>query len=338
FINKFRNIVSVKFSMEENLKCEVCSSEYDVSNVIPKVLQCGHSFCLPCLTKIIQDTSICPKCRQSISGNADSFPTNYSVLGIVESYKSIRNLECHLVCSIDIMRNKYLRRKDLLINKRSEIGSSLEVIENGLAKLTELTDSDSAEIDTRKTKKILSKIGRGLQKIGRFCEISITGISISLGSFENPEKYLTEIYKRLQNDEKIYGVHQIEDRVKYGKVSAYDNKLVFHSLALTEAPPKSHLIWFEELKQCINSKNFYTFLKISCNEKNVTHMVITEMFDRHSCNQFIELCTGECGPSYKDSSYKMGCNYVHNYLQNVLHVKKCLENDCETKRVIEYNQ
>ncbi|RXG60918.1 E3 ubiquitin-protein ligase TRIM13 [Armadillidium vulgare] len=312
--------------MEENLTCEICSSEYDVSNVIPKVLQCGHSFCLPCLTKIIQDTSICPKCRQSISGYADSFPTNYSILGIVESYKSIRNLECHLVCSIDIMKNKYLRRKDLLTNKRSEIGSSLEVIENGLAKLNELTDSDSAEIDTRKTKKILTKLEEDYKKSEDFVRFNYwklrLSVSISLGSFENPEKYLTEIYKRLQNDEKIYGVHQIEDRVKYGKVSAYDNKLVFHSLALTEAPPKSHLIWFEELKQCINSKNFYTFLKISCNEKNVTHMVITEMFDRHSCNQFIKLCTGECGPSYKDSSYKMGCNNVGNYLQNVLHVEK----------------
>ncbi|RXG56334.1 hypothetical protein Avbf_16879 [Armadillidium vulgare] len=159
------------------------------------------------------------------------------------------------------MKNKYLRRKDLLTNKRSEIGSSLEVIENGLAKLNELTDSDSAEIDTRKTKKILTK--------------------------------LEEDYKKSED-------------------------------------------FFEELKQCINSKNFYTFLKISCNEKNVTHMVITEMFDRHSCNQFIKLCTGECGPSYKDSSYKMGCNNVGNYLQNVLHVEKCLENDCETKRVIEY--
>ncbi|RXG55385.1 hypothetical protein Avbf_14140 [Armadillidium vulgare] len=187
------------------------------------------------------------------------------------------------------MKNKYLRRKDLLTNKRSEIGSSLEVIENGLAKLNELTDSDSAEIDTRKTKKILTKLEEDYKKSEDFVRFNYwklrLSVSISLGSFENPEKYLTE---------------------------------------------------FEELKQCINSKNFYTFLKISCNEKNVTHMVITEMFDRHSCNQFIKLCTGECGPSYKDSSYKMGCNNVGNYLQNVLHVEKFLENDCETKRVIEY--
>ncbi|RXG70337.1 hypothetical protein Avbf_02197 [Armadillidium vulgare] len=96
------------------------------------------------------------------------------------------------------------------------------------------------------------------------------------------------------------------------------------------------------MKQCLNFKKFYTFIKICCNDKNVTPIVIIEMFDRYLCNQFIRLCTGECGPSYKGSSYKKGTD-KDNSLVSILRVEKFIENDCETKsgrlniNIVEYN-
>ncbi|RXG54963.1 hypothetical protein Avbf_15565 [Armadillidium vulgare] len=263
------------------------------------------------------------------------FPTNYSVLGIVDVYKSVKNLESHLACSLDVMKNKYIQRKDVLVKKKSRITSSLDIIENGLVQLNELTDSDSQEVDVRKAKKILLKLEDNFKKTEDFERINYwklrLSVSISLRCFETPEKYLTEIYKKSQSCDKVFSVLYAEDGLKYGSVSVCDNKLVFHSLSLAEVPEKSSFIWFDELKQCLASNNFYTFIKICCNEKEVTHM----MFDRHLCNQFIKLCTGECGPSYKGSFYKKGSN-KDDSLVNVLQVENFIENGCETKRQIEY--
>ncbi|RXG54021.1 hypothetical protein Avbf_08339 [Armadillidium vulgare] len=92
---------------------------------------------------------------------------------------------------------------------------------------------------------------------------------------------------------------------------------------------------FEDVKQCLNYKNFNTFINICCNDKNVTQMVIIEMFDRHFCNQFIKLCTGECGPSYK--GYFDSKDYLHDsHFDMVLCVKKLVEKEWDTNRFVEY--
>ncbi|RXG52483.1 hypothetical protein Avbf_16097 [Armadillidium vulgare] len=108
------------------------------------------------------------------------------------------------------------------------------------------------------------------------------------------------------------------------------------ALSLSKVPKDSSLIWFEDVKQCLNYKNFCTFIKISCNEKNVTPFVIIEMFDQCLCNKFIKLCTGECGPSYKGSIFEKGHNYKNafsNELPSVLYVKKYTENESEKMRL-----
>ncbi|RXG67661.1 hypothetical protein Avbf_16033 [Armadillidium vulgare] len=150
-----------------------------------------------------------------------------------------------------------------------------------------------------------------------------------------------QIYKRLQNGEKVFAVHKINEEFKYGEVSFFSNQLFFHSLSLSKVPKDSSLVWFEDVKQCLNYKNFCTFIKISCNEKNVTPFVIMEMFDQCLCNKFIKLCTGECGPSYKGSIFEKGHNYKNafsNELPSVLYVKKYTENESEKMRLMDYKQ
>ncbi|RXG67731.1 hypothetical protein Avbf_18814 [Armadillidium vulgare] len=68
-------------------------------------------------------------------------------------------------------------------------------------------------------------------------------MSFLLSTFEDSKEYLLEIYKRVQNGEKVFTVRKIEDEVKYGKVSKYENKLFFHSLSLSEVPTDSSLMW-----------------------------------------------------------------------------------------------
>ncbi|RXG51659.1 hypothetical protein Avbf_10349 [Armadillidium vulgare] len=160
-----------------------------------------------------------------------------------------------------------------------------------------------------------------------------SSISILLSSFEEDhEQFLLEIYKRLQNGEKVFAVHKINEEFKYGEVSFFSNQLFFHCLSLSKVPKDSSLVWFEDVKQCLNYKSFCTFIKIRCNEKNKR---LTNVL----CNKFIKLCTGECGPSYKGSLLKKGDNkrIKSSYdLTNVLSVEKWIENESEKMRLIDY--
>ncbi|RXG53529.1 hypothetical protein Avbf_16236 [Armadillidium vulgare] len=68
-------------------------------------------------------------------------------------------------------------------------------------------------------------------------------MSFLLSNFEDSKEYLLEIYKRLQNEEKVFAVHKINDYVKYGKIFMCGNQLFFYSLSLSEVPKNSSLIW-----------------------------------------------------------------------------------------------
>ena len=66
-------------------ECGVCYEVYEKKGAkCPKLLPCGHSLCLLCLSKTLKHGHIkCPFCRmalQILSGDARSFPTNERIL------------------------------------------------------------------------------------------------------------------------------------------------------------------------------------------------------------------------------------------------------------------
>ena len=66
-------------------ECGVCYEVYEKKGAkCPKLLPCGHSLCLLCLSKTLKHGHIkCPFCRmalQILSGDARSFPTNKRIL------------------------------------------------------------------------------------------------------------------------------------------------------------------------------------------------------------------------------------------------------------------
>ncbi|KAL7638416.1 UNVERIFIED_CONTAM: hypothetical protein RMT77_010986 [Armadillidium vulgare] len=323
--------------MEEIVTCSICTKVFDSLHLIPKMIECGHTFCSPCLTKLFQNNPSCPNCRAEIKGTESSLPINYIALKIVDIYKSKNWSESEMDITAEVTK-----RKDIILQKKAQMTSSIEVFDKCLEKLEKLTVSESERIGTVNVKRILNEVDEDLKKTDDVvrCDDLKKSMSFLLSNFEDSKEYLLEIYKRLQNEEKVFAVHKINDDVKYGKILLCGNQLFFYSLSLSEVPKDSLLIWFEDVKQCLNYKNFNTFINICCNEKNVTQILIIEMFDRHLCNQFIKLCTGECGPSYKGSSYSKDCIYDKEYRRNcfdmAVRVKKFVENECETNRLVEY--
>ncbi|RXG73247.1 39S ribosomal protein L41, mitochondrial [Armadillidium vulgare] len=235
----------------------------------------------------------------------------------VDIYKSKASSEKEIITSIEDMKKKCMKRKEIISEKKTQMTSSLEVLDKCLAQLEELTVSEAHKDDTENVRKFLQEMDEDLKKTDDDEIINLELVCII-------HYYLSQIYKRVQNEEKVFTVCKIEDEIKYGKVSKYENKLFFHSLSLSEVPTNSSLIWFEELKRCANVDNFYTFIEICCNKNNLTRMVLIKMFDKQLSHHFIRLCTGENGPSYKGASFRKAVD--SDNFKGILHVENFIEN------------
>ncbi|KAL7638461.1 UNVERIFIED_CONTAM: hypothetical protein RMT77_011031 [Armadillidium vulgare] len=231
--------------MEEIATCNICARQFDSLHLIPKMLECGHTFCSSCLTKLFRNNPSCPNCRAEIKINESSLPINYSVLKVAEIYKSKTWSEKEIISSIEDMKKKFKDRRDVILKKKDQMTSSLEVIDKCLAKLEELAVSESQRVDTVNVKRMLRELDEDFKKTDDVvtCDDAKSSVTILLSDFEDSEAYLTEIYKRVQNKENVFAVHKIIDEIKYGEISLFEYKLFFHSLTLSEVPKDSSLIW-----------------------------------------------------------------------------------------------
>ena len=61
-------------------ECAVCLDVMDD----PRVLPCGHSFCLMCLKQTTPKTTMCPLCQTEHQGFVDEFPKNFGLSSAIE--------------------------------------------------------------------------------------------------------------------------------------------------------------------------------------------------------------------------------------------------------------
>ncbi|RXG70881.1 hypothetical protein Avbf_06680 [Armadillidium vulgare] len=68
--NKLNETSKRNRRMEDLVSCNICAQVFDSLHFIPKMLiKCGHSFCSPCLTKLLQENPHCPNCRAESKRN-----------------------------------------------------------------------------------------------------------------------------------------------------------------------------------------------------------------------------------------------------------------------------
>ncbi|KAB7501753.1 Tripartite motif-containing 13, partial [Armadillidium nasatum] len=234
--------------MEEITTCDICTSEFNNFEKIPKILPCGHTFCFTCIRKITIGNPSCPKCRAEVKVSVNYLPTNQSILRSIDIYKSVKSSEKRISTSVKVLKRRCLGRLDSLNIKKTKVTSSIEVLEECLKKIQELPDpeTEAQNIDMEKAAEILKGVNKDFKKTDDddspfSCNLK-NKISLHLAAFEHSRKYLQEIYRKVVNEEDIFSAHQIGNDLRFGKISVKDNKLFFHSLTLCKVPEGSQLI------------------------------------------------------------------------------------------------
>ncbi|KAL7638334.1 UNVERIFIED_CONTAM: hypothetical protein RMT77_010904 [Armadillidium vulgare] len=320
--------------MEDVAFCGVCFQQFNHLITIPKILECGHTFCSPCLSRIFQGNAHCPNCRAKMAGAESTLTINYSILKVVDILK-YQNRSV----TDNATTNKLKEKRNIVARILTRMSSWVD-LEKYLARMEDLTlsEREAERVGEERVGKIIDEIIQEYKKTvhALFSRDIKSTVSILLQNFRTTRLYLTEILTRIQNGEKIFAVRKVEDKIKYGKVSNSQNKLFFHSLTLSEVPKDATLLWFDELKQCAHPKNFYTFLEITCNNYGLSIMVRMKMFDKQLSHHFIKFCTGEYGPCFKGVPFKKDEDTKEN-IEKIIRIEYSIVNNRKIKREIEYN-
>ncbi|XP_034255310.1 E3 ubiquitin-protein ligase TRIM32-like [Thrips palmi] len=64
------------------LECQVCFERYDADSRRPKIIPCGHTFCLSCLCA---SDNKCPNCRIAFRGSPMNLPDNFILLSATDN-------------------------------------------------------------------------------------------------------------------------------------------------------------------------------------------------------------------------------------------------------------
>lgn len=77
--------------LQRILECPMCLEFYDGNQRVPKLLQCQHTFCFPCISQLEKRHIItCPQCRQDQHcppGGAAKIANNFTMLALVEVHQ-----------------------------------------------------------------------------------------------------------------------------------------------------------------------------------------------------------------------------------------------------------
>lgn len=65
-----------------DIACPICFDTYNDKDKIPRILQCGHTFCQNCLMDLRTSNILtCPTCRKYFSPDVKQLIKNFTILG-----------------------------------------------------------------------------------------------------------------------------------------------------------------------------------------------------------------------------------------------------------------
>lgn len=106
------------------MECEICLNPWNIDNRIPKLLSCGHTFCLPCLKEILSKSSMqksifkCPSCKCEIES--------------ISTYKDLLNLQNNnaLLSFVNKIETPKLKTKTSAHSVSNQIKNNISYLNN----------------------------------------------------------------------------------------------------------------------------------------------------------------------------------------------------------------
>ncbi|KAL7630971.1 UNVERIFIED_CONTAM: hypothetical protein RMT77_018741 [Armadillidium vulgare] len=124
--------------MEDLVSCNICAQVFDSLHFIPKMLiKCGHTFCSPCLIKLLQENPRCPYCRIQLKEIESSFPVHYNTLQASDFYKFYCWEE-----KVEDTATEVAKRNYIILRRKTQM---TKILDKCLTKFEDLTVSQSEE-------------------------------------------------------------------------------------------------------------------------------------------------------------------------------------------------
>lgn len=132
--------------MEEEFDCSLCLEQYALPDREPKVLRCGHTFCLQCLNNLT--TPCCPLDRSRFRESVGELPRNHVLLSMIARFPTAKSTQRSLA-ELEAQREETDRQ---IATERQRIATTRQVLlDRRFALCTEVDEVQATTERLRRT-------------------------------------------------------------------------------------------------------------------------------------------------------------------------------------------
>ncbi|KAL7642828.1 UNVERIFIED_CONTAM: hypothetical protein RMT77_006116 [Armadillidium vulgare] len=269
--------------------CPICKAKFKSERSKPRVLGCGHTFCVTCISGFVEKLRKCFTCHKPIENLPSALPTNRAILNAEGVLDVVRFENGRLRMHIEDEQQQINKRLERM-NQLSETISTYEHV------------YDRLDYSGGQNSRTFTSSLENINLMRYSCLKPKITPHIVLGSFSSKEGFFRYIMVELYRKKSIYACKSEWNQVEiyWGKLSYKARQLCIHCFT-TERPPSSSLIvGFRDLEKCMNLDNFRTFIDIAAD-----HIVCKMLSASEISWSFVKSCTGEDGVSFKGSNVEI---------------------------------
>uniref|UniRef100_A0A1I7WY03 RING-type domain-containing protein n=1 Tax=Heterorhabditis bacteriophora TaxID=37862 RepID=A0A1I7WY03_HETBA len=176
--------------------CGICFQLYDETVRVPKILFCGHTYCLSCMNSLVHHNGpfpMCPVCRKITRQRVEKLPNNFQLL---REFKNVANEELNYNSNFHNNGDVYLKMHSTITVLREstflEILSRFELLstENS-SHLKEPRERDTTDHQQSSIEEILNQIDNEMDIIFSVIETQLDAMRIvDSPAFETNTRFL----------------------------------------------------------------------------------------------------------------------------------------------------